>query len=43
MTEDHIAILQVASSEDLEVLREKALEVNKRLINLFDEYECSSC
>lgn len=36
VTEDHIAILQVASSADLKVLREKALEVNKRLINLFD-------
>ncbi|TWI56034.1 phosphoribosylaminoimidazolesuccinocarboxamide synthase [Halalkalibacter nanhaiisediminis] len=37
VTEDHIAILQVASSEDLNVLREKALEVNKHLITLFDE------
>ncbi|GAE37624.1 phosphoribosylaminoimidazolesuccinocarboxamide synthase [Halalkalibacter akibai] len=36
VTEDHIAILQIASAEDLAILREKGLEVNKHLINLFD-------
>ncbi|WP_227938726.1 phosphoribosylaminoimidazolesuccinocarboxamide synthase [Alkalihalobacillus deserti] len=36
VTEDHIAILEVASDADLAVLREKAKEVNKHLINLFD-------
>ncbi|MFC0559010.1 phosphoribosylaminoimidazolesuccinocarboxamide synthase [Halalkalibacter alkalisediminis] len=36
VTEDHIAILNVASNADLAVLREKAKDVNKHLINLFD-------
>ncbi|MCL7747623.1 phosphoribosylaminoimidazolesuccinocarboxamide synthase [Halalkalibacter alkaliphilus] len=36
VTEDHIAILNAATSSDLTILKEKALEVNKHLINLFD-------
>ncbi|ARK28700.1 phosphoribosylaminoimidazolesuccinocarboxamide synthase [Halalkalibacter krulwichiae] len=36
VTEDHIAVLQVATPADLQVLREKTIEVNKRLIKLFD-------
>jgi phosphoribosylaminoimidazole-succinocarboxamide synthase len=36
VTEDHIAILEIASPADLAILREKGLEVNKHLINLFD-------
>jgi phosphoribosylaminoimidazole-succinocarboxamide synthase len=36
VTEDHIAILKAASSSDLTVLRQKALDVNKHLIKLFD-------
>ncbi|GAE29482.1 phosphoribosylaminoimidazolesuccinocarboxamide synthase [Alkalihalobacillus hemicellulosilyticus] len=36
VTEDHIAILDVATPEDLLVLREKGQEVNKHLITLFD-------
>lgn len=37
VTEDHIAILEAASSEDLAVLREKAIAVNEQLVTLFDE------
>ncbi|MCM3762056.1 phosphoribosylaminoimidazolesuccinocarboxamide synthase [Alkalihalobacillus oceani] len=37
VTEDHIAILEAASSEDLAVLREKAIAVNEQLVMLFDE------
>ncbi|MCK0472357.1 phosphoribosylaminoimidazolesuccinocarboxamide synthase [Halalkalibacter sp. APA_J-10(15)] len=36
VTEDHIAILDVAKPEDLLVLREKGQEVNEHLIALFD-------
>ncbi|MBP3952584.1 phosphoribosylaminoimidazolesuccinocarboxamide synthase [Bacillus suaedae] len=36
VTEDHIAILNVATSADLVALREKALAVNTHLITLFD-------
>jgi phosphoribosylaminoimidazole-succinocarboxamide synthase len=36
VTEDHIAILKAASSSDLTILRKKALDVNKHLIQLFD-------
>ncbi|MET3508411.1 phosphoribosylaminoimidazolesuccinocarboxamide synthase [Halalkalibacter oceani] len=37
VTEDHIAILEAASSEDLAVLRKKAIAVNEQLVTLFDE------
>ncbi|WP_062052256.1 phosphoribosylaminoimidazolesuccinocarboxamide synthase [Bacillus sp. JCM 19034] len=36
VTEDHIAILQVAAPEDLQILREKGKEVNEHLISLFN-------
>lgn len=37
LTEDHIEILQLASNAEIEVLKEKALEVNKVLSDLFAE------
>ncbi len=37
LTEDHIEILQLASKAEVEILKEKALEVNKALMKLFAE------
>jgi len=37
LTEDHIEILQLASKAEVEILKEKALEVNKVLAELFSE------
>jgi phosphoribosylaminoimidazole-succinocarboxamide synthase len=38
-TEDHIELLQLATKEQVEILKQKALQVNKVLINLFKELD----